>query len=60
VSCAEAAWEDAQGLMVNQAAAGWAANYLYRLVVGRDLDCWKTVFDLRAGSARSEYVEREA
>lgn len=57
VSCAEAALDDAQSLMVNQMVAGWAAGYVYRLVVARDLDVHATYFDLRSGSARSEYIE---
>jgi PRTRC genetic system ThiF family protein len=56
VSCAEAALDDAQSLMVNQAAAGWAASFVYRMVVAQDLDVYATYFDLRAGSARSEYI----
>jgi PRTRC genetic system ThiF family protein len=53
LSCAELALLDSQSLMVNQTAAGWAANYVYRLVLARDLDISATYFDLRAGSARS-------
>lgn len=52
-SCAELAARDVQSLMVNQAAAGWAASYVYRLLVSRDLDVYATYFDLTAGSARS-------
>lgn len=52
-SCAELAARDVQSLMVNQAAAGWAASYVYRLLVSRDLDVYATYFDLVAGSARS-------
>lgn len=57
--CAVDALMDAQSLMVNQAAAGWAASYVYRLVVARDVDCWGTYFDLGAGSARSEYISSQ-
>lgn len=53
LSCAELALLDSQSLMVNQTAAGWAANFVYRLVLARDLDISATYFDLRAGSARS-------
>jgi len=52
-SCAELALRDAQSLMVNQAVATFAAQYVYRLLVTRDLDVYATYFDLVSGSARS-------
>lgn len=52
-SCAELTLRDAQSLMVNQAVATFAAQYVYRLVVTRDLDVSATYFDLASGSARS-------
>jgi PRTRC genetic system ThiF family protein len=55
-SCAELAARNVQGLMVNQAVAGWLAAYVYRLLVSRDLDMMATYFDLLSGSARSEYI----
>lgn len=55
-SCAELAIMDVQGLMVNQAVAGWLAAYVYRLLVSRDLDMRATYFDILSGSARSEYI----
>lgn len=55
-SCAELAVRDAQSLMVNQMIAGWAASYVYRLLVGRDLDIYATYVDLVSGSARSEGI----
>jgi len=57
-SCAELALRDAQSLMVNQMAAGWAASYVYRLLVGKDLDVYATYFDLVTGSARSLPIVR--
>jgi PRTRC genetic system ThiF family protein len=56
LSCAELAALDAQGLMVNQAIAGWMATYLYRLLITRDLDIMATYIDLMTGSARSEPI----
>jgi len=53
LSCAELALMDSQSLMVNQAVAGWAAQYVYRMVLARDLDLSATYFDLVAGSTRS-------
>lgn len=53
LSCAELALADAQSLMVNQAVAGWAAQYVYLLLLARDLDVSATYFDLGVGSARS-------
>ena len=52
-SCAELAIRDAQSLMVNQMTAGWAASYVYRMLIGKDLDVYATYFDLVTGSARS-------
>lgn len=57
VSCADDALFDAQSLMINQAAAGWAASYVYRMIITHDLDSYATYFDLAAGSARSEYIQ---
>jgi PRTRC genetic system ThiF family protein len=58
-SCADAALIGEQSLLVNQQVAGWAAVYLYRLLVTRDLDIYATYFDLAAGSVRSEGISRE-
>jgi hypothetical protein len=55
-TCADDLLAGVQSLMINQAVAGWAANYVYRLTVARDLDCYATYFDLLAGAARSEYI----
>lgn len=60
ISCADAALADVQSLMVNQQVAGWAASYLYRLIISQDLDTYATYFDLRAGSARSEYIFQQS
>jgi len=38
---------------VNQMTAGWAASYVYRMLIGKDLDVYATYFDLVTGSARS-------
>jgi PRTRC genetic system ThiF family protein len=60
VSCADLALADVQGLMVNQAVAGWMAVYASRLLVSRDLDMMATYFDLASGSARSVGIESGA
>jgi len=52
-SCADLTLRDVQGLMVNQAVATYAAQYVYRLVVTHDLDVYATYVDLQSGSARS-------
>lgn len=52
-SCAELVQADVQSLMINQAMAGWAAIYVARLVLSRDLDIYATYSDLVTGSARS-------
>jgi PRTRC genetic system ThiF family protein len=50
-TCAELA--AAQSLMINQAVAAYAAQYVYRLAVVRDLDIYATYVDLVGGNARS-------
>jgi PRTRC genetic system ThiF family protein len=52
-SCADLALADVQSLMINQAMATYAAQYIYRLILTRDLDIYATYVDLVAGSARS-------
>jgi len=52
-SCADLALADVQSLMINQAVATYAAQYIYRLVLARDLDIYATYIDLITGSARS-------
>jgi PRTRC genetic system ThiF family protein len=52
-SCAELALQDAQSLMINQMVAGWAAQYVYRMALARNLDMSATYVDLVSGSARS-------
>ncbi|MBU0491747.1 MAG: PRTRC system ThiF family protein [Chloroflexi bacterium] len=51
VTCAGLA--AAQSLMVNQAVAAYAAQYVYRLLALRNLDTYATYVDLQSGSARS-------
>ncbi|MBN1815348.1 MAG: PRTRC system ThiF family protein [Anaerolineae bacterium] len=58
-SCADLALREAQGLMINQMIAAWAAQYVYRLVLARDLDIYATYVDLVAGSARSLLIQKE-
>ena len=53
VSCADLALADVQSLMINQAVATYAAQYIYRLVLAHDLDIYATYIDLITGSARS-------
>ena len=53
LSCAEMTAVDAQGLVVNRAVASFAAHYVSRLLISRDLDIYATFFDLTGGSARS-------
>jgi PRTRC genetic system ThiF family protein len=58
-SCADLALADAQSLMINQAVATYAAQYVYRLILNRDLDIYATYIDLVAGSARSLPIAAE-
>lgn len=58
-SCADDALANVQGLMINELVAAYAAHYLYRLIITRDLDTWITYFNLQAGNARSIYIQAE-
>lgn len=58
LSCADLAVQEVQGLMVNQAVAGWMASYIYRLLLSYELDMYATYFDLLAGSARSTFITK--
>ena len=53
LSCADLTALNIQSLMINQAIAGWMSTYLYRLLIGRDLDIMATYINLAAGSTRS-------
>jgi PRTRC genetic system ThiF family protein len=57
-SCADLTLRDAQSLMINQAMATYAAQYVYRLVVTRDLDMYATYVDLLSGAARSQFITK--
>lgn len=56
VSCADLALQDVQGLMINQAVAGWMAVYVSRLVLSHDLDIMATYIDQVSGATRSEPI----
>ncbi len=58
LSCADLAVMEQQSLMVNTAMSTWAASYLSRLLVSRDLDVYATYVDLVSGSARSLGIVR--
>jgi PRTRC genetic system ThiF family protein len=52
-SCADLALRDAQSLMINQAVASYASQYVYRMLIAQDLDIYATYVDLVSGAARS-------
>ncbi|MBU1747323.1 MAG: PRTRC system ThiF family protein [Chloroflexi bacterium] len=52
-SCAELTLLDVQSLMINQAIATYAAQYVYRMAVTHDLDIHATYVNLAGGNARS-------
>lgn len=56
VSCADLALLDVQGLMVNQAVAGWMAVYASRLLLSHDLDIYATYLDQVTGSVQSKAI----
>jgi len=56
LSCADAALAGAQGLTVNATVAAIAADYLYRMLITKDLEKFATYVDLAAGSMRSRYI----
>jgi PRTRC genetic system ThiF family protein len=57
-SCADLALRDAQSLMINQAIAAYAAQYVYRLVLTQDLDTYATYIDLETGNAQSKPITK--
>lgn len=59
LSCAELAMLNEQGLTINAAMAGIAADYLFRLLLTKDLKKFCTTLDLGAGTMRSRYTSRE-
>jgi PRTRC genetic system ThiF family protein len=56
LSCAEMAMRGSQGLMINQAVAATAGDYLARMLLTNDLRKRATYLDLASGSARSKYI----
>ncbi|MDI6757505.1 MAG: ThiF family adenylyltransferase [Endomicrobiia bacterium] len=56
VSCAQAATADAQGIIINQAVASVAGQYVYELLEGFAIDKFATYISLRPGSAKSLYT----
>jgi PRTRC genetic system ThiF family protein len=57
-SCADLALADIQSLMINQAIATYAAQYVYRLLISRDLNTYATYVDLETGTAKSVGITR--
>jgi hypothetical protein len=57
--CANAAIDGAQSLMVNQAMAAIAGQYLYQLVVGRQITTFETALDLASLTMRSTAITAE-
>ena len=55
LSCAEIT--DPQGLTVNRMAAAIAADYVMRLLTGKELKRYATYFDLASGTHTSKYLE---
>ncbi len=57
--CATAAADGAQSLMVNQAMAAVAGQYLHQLVVARQITTWETALDLATLTMRSTSITAE-
>jgi len=55
LSCAERTLANAQALVVNQRVAAEAGDFVWRLVVARNLKRFVTYFDCASGSSRSLY-----
>lgn len=56
LSCADMAMQDSQGLVINQAVAATAGDFLVRMLLTQDLTRSATYLDLASGSARSVYI----
>ena len=59
-ACADAMLADAQSLMVNQAMASVVGQYLYQIVIGRQLTTFATSIDLGSLSMRSQPITPKA
>jgi PRTRC genetic system ThiF family protein len=57
--CATAAADSAQSLMINQAMAAVAGQYLHQLVVARQITTWETALDLATLTMRSTSITAE-
>lgn len=60
LSCEEILARNAQSLTVNQMTASIAADYLTGLLLGQDLKCFASYFDLGSKSTRSRPITPEA
>jgi PRTRC genetic system ThiF family protein len=60
LSCAEIALQGAQGLTINQAMAAVMADYIFRIVLTKDLRKFATEIDLAAGTMTSKYITKAA
>jgi len=59
VSCADAALREEQSLMINRAMATFAGQYLYDIIVKREINKYQTFINLNGCSAKTNFLNRD-
>lgn len=59
VSCADAAIREEQTLMINRAMATFAGQYLYELIVKREINKYQTFINLNGCSAKTNFLNSD-
>lgn len=59
ISCADAALREEQTLMINRAMATFAGQYLYELIVKREINKYQTFINLNGCSARTNFLNSD-
>lgn len=59
VSCADAALREEQTLMINRAMATFAGQYLYELIVKREINKYQTFINLNGCSAKTNFLNSD-
>jgi PRTRC genetic system ThiF family protein len=59
ISCADAALREEQSLMINRAMATFAGQYLYELIVKREINKYQTFINLNGCSAKTNFLNSD-
>ena len=58
VSCADATLREEQTLMINRAMATFAGQYLYELIVKREINKYQTFINLNGCCAKTNFLNK--